>query len=314
MNNSVFGKTMENIRKRCNVYLETDHDHFLRQTAKPTYKGCKIFHENLVAVNMMKQRLLLNKPVYVGMCVLDLSKTLMYDFHYNFIKSKYGEKATLLFTDTDSLCYVIKTKDVYDDLFHIYVKQNLDAIVKLYDNEDDEYFDSNLDLFDNSDYPGSSKFFFDRNKKVIGKFKDEAAGQLIIEFVGLKSKMYSYKTEKKNNKTAKGVKKNVVKKDISHSHYLDCLFNNQIMHHKMRTIRSDHHVISSYEINKISLSCYDDKCYILDDGITSLAYGHYESNKGRPLAAPIDFQSHSASALSTCDQRDTQSSPISTDP
>ena len=106
------------------------------------------------------------------------------------------------------------------------------------------------------------------------KFKDEAAGQLIIEFVGLKSKMYSYKTEKKNNKTAKGVKKNVIKKDIIHSDYLDCLQNNQIMQHNMRTIRSDHYVISSYQINKTSLSCYDDKRYILDDGITSLAYGH----------------------------------------
>ena len=165
MNNSVFGKTMENIRKRSNIYLETDPDHFLLQTAKPTYKGCKIFHENLVAVNMMKSRLMLNKPVYVGMCILDLSKTLMYDFHYNFIKSKYGEKAMLLFSDTDSLCYHIKTEDVYDDLFHIYVKQNLDSIVKLYDNEDDEYFDCNMDLFDNSDYARSSKFFFDKNKK-----------------------------------------------------------------------------------------------------------------------------------------------------
>ena len=116
MNNSVFGKTMENIRKRCNVYLETDPDHFLRQTAKPTYKDCKIFHENLVAVNMMKRRLLLNKPSYVGMCILDLSKILMYDFHYNFIKAKYGEKAILLFSDTDSLCYIIKTEDVYEDL------------------------------------------------------------------------------------------------------------------------------------------------------------------------------------------------------
>ena len=92
MNNSVFGKTMENIRIRSNVILETDPDHFLRLTAKPTYKGCKIFHENLVAVNMIKKRFLLNKPVYVGMCILDLSKTLMYDFHYNFIKAKYGEK------------------------------------------------------------------------------------------------------------------------------------------------------------------------------------------------------------------------------
>ena len=166
-------KTMENIRKRSNVYLETDPDHFLRQTAKPTYVSCKIFHENLVPVNMKKQRLKLDKPSYVGMCILDLSKVLMYDFHYNYIKKKYGGKAKLLFTDTDSLCYIITTDDVYEDLYH------------------------NRELFDNSDYGKSSKFFFDENKKVIGKFKDEAAGQPIIEFVGLKSKMYSYKTEKK---------------------------------------------------------------------------------------------------------------------
>ena len=252
MNNSVFGKTMENIRKRCNVYLETDPDHFLRQTAKPTYVSCKIFHENLVAVHMKKQRLKLDKPSYVGMCILDLSKTLMYDFHYNYIKSKYGGRVKLLFTDTDSLCYSITTDDVYEDLYR------------------------DRELFDNSDYPKSSKFFFDENKKVVvGKFKDEAAGQPIIEFVGLKSKMYSYKTEKKNNKTAKDVKKNVIRRDLDHSHYLDCLQNNTIMNHKMRTIRSDHHVISSYEINKTSLSCFDDKRYILHDGKTSYAYGHY---------------------------------------
>ena len=250
MNNSVFGKTMENIRKRCNVYLETDPDHFLRQTAKPTYKGCKIFHNYLVAVNMAKRRLLLNKPVYVGMCILDLSKTLMYNFHYNFIKAKYGERAILLFTDTDSLCYVIFTEDVYEDLLE------------------------HRDMFDNSDYPKSSKFFFSENKKEIGKFKDEAAGNIITESAALKPKMYSYTTESKNNKTAKGVKKSVVKKEIKHQDYLDCHFINQIMRHKMRTIRSDHHVISSYQINKTSLSCYDDKRYILDDGISSLAYGH----------------------------------------
>ena len=111
---------------------------------------------------MKKQRLKLDKPSYVGMCILDLSKTLMYDFHYNYIKVKYGEKAKLLFTDTDSLCYHIKTDDVYEDLY------------------------KDKGLFDNSDYAKSSKFFFDENKKVIGKFKDEAAGQPIIEFVGLK--------------------------------------------------------------------------------------------------------------------------------
>ena len=114
-NNSVFGKTMENIRKRCNVYLETDPNHLLRQTAKPTFVSRKIFHENLVAVNMKKERLKLDKPSYVGMCILFLSKVLMYDFHYNYIRRKYNERAKLLFTDTDSLCYHIKTDDAYED-------------------------------------------------------------------------------------------------------------------------------------------------------------------------------------------------------
>ena len=260
MNNSVFGKTMENIRKRSNIKLETDPDHFLRQTAKPTFVSCKIFHENLVAVHMKKSFLKLDKPSYVGMCILDLSKVLMYDFHYNFIKAKYGERAKLLFTDTDSLCYIIITDDVYEDLYN------------------------HKDMFDNSDYSKSSKFYFDENKKVIGKFKDEAAGNPITSFAGLKSKMYSYEVELpdgeiKNNKACKGISKNVVKRDIDHKDYLSTLQNKTIQNHKMKTIRSNYHEVSSYEINKISLSCYDDKRYILDDGITSYAYGHVKINK-----------------------------------
>ena len=260
MNNSVFGKTMENIRKRSNIKLETDPDHFLRQTAKPTFVSCKIFHENLVAVHMKKNFLLLDKPSYVGMCILDLSKVLMYDFHYNFIKAKYGDRAKLLFTDTDSLCYIIITDDVYEDLYN------------------------HKDMFDNSDYSKSSKFYFDENKKVIGKFKDEAAGNPITSFAGLKSKMYSYEVELpdgeiKNNKACKGISKNVVKRDLDHKDYLSTLQNKTIQNHKMKTIRSNYHEVSSYEINKISLSCYDDKRYILDDGITSYAYGHVKINK-----------------------------------
>ena len=111
--NIVFGKTMEDIRKRCNACLETDPDHLLRQTAKPTYVSCKIFHENLVAVNMKLERLKLDKPSYVGMCILDVNKALMYKFHYNYIKKKYNERAKLLFTDTDSLCYHITTNNAY---------------------------------------------------------------------------------------------------------------------------------------------------------------------------------------------------------
>ncbi|KAL9965086.1 hypothetical protein ACROYT_G028833 [Oculina patagonica] len=252
MNNSVYGKTMENLRKRVDVRLVTNKNKLLKLASKPTYVSSKIFNENLVAVHKIKETLTLNRPSYVGMAILDLSKTLMYDFHYNYIKEKYANKAKLLFTDTDSLTYEIQAEDVYKDFF------------------DDK------EKFDNSDYPEKSPFFDKTNKKVIGKFKDEASFIPILEFIGLRSKMYSYiKDNLQVGKTAKGIKKSVIKKDITHENYKETLFNKTQMHHTMKTIRSQGHQLGSYEINKISLSCFDDKRYILDDGLTSYAYGHY---------------------------------------
>ena len=255
MNNSVFGKTMENLRKRVDVRLVTDKEKLLKLASKPTYVSCKIFNENLVAVHKIKETLTLNRPAYVGMCILDLSKTLMYDFHYNYIKNKYGDKAKLLFTDTDSLTYEIETEDAYQDFWN------------------------DKDKFDNSDYDIKSPFYNITNKKVIGKCKDEAAGQPIIEFIGLRSKMYSYvKDNETGGKTAKGIKKNVIKKDIKHEDYKNVLFNNKQMHHTMKTIRSQKHQLGSFELNKISLSCFDDKRFLHDNGITSYSYGHYAIN------------------------------------
>ena len=251
MNNSVFGKTMENIRKRVDVRLVTSKEKLSKLASKPTYVSSKIFNKNLVAVHKIKETLTLNRPAYVGMCILDLSKTLMYDFHYNFIKSKYGDKGKLLFTDTDSSTYEIKTKDVYRDFWN------------------------DKDRFDNSDYPENSPYFNKTNKKVIGKFKDEAAGVPVVEFVGLRSKMYSYmKDNDEGGKTAKGIKKNIITKNIKHEDYKEVLFNNKQMHHTMKTIRSNNHQLGNFELNKISLSCFDDKRFIHQNGITSYAYGH----------------------------------------
>ena len=215
LNNSVSVKTMENIRKRVDVRLETDQKKLSKLVSKPTYVNSKIFNEDLVAVHKIKETLTLDRPAYVGMCILDLSKRLMYDFHYNYIKSRYGKKK-LLFADTDSLCYEIETEDIYKEVWE----------------------DKNL--FDNSDYPKESPFFDSTYKKVISKFKDEAAGMPIVEFVGLRSKVYSYvKDSGKNERTAKGVRKYVIKKNITHENYKDCLLNGKQMLHSMRTIRSE---------------------------------------------------------------------------
>ena len=158
MNNSVFGKTMENIRNRVNIKLINNRDIAKKYTAKPNFKHLNIFCEELIAVHMKKTSLIFNKPVYLGMCILDLSKTIMYEFHYKYIKLKYEDKAKLLFTDTDSLMYEIKTEDFYKDI---------SKDVK--------------DRFDTSDYPPNhpSGIPTGCNNKVLLMFKDEAAGKII---------------------------------------------------------------------------------------------------------------------------------------
>ena len=255
MNNSVFGKTMENIRNRVNVKLVNSEEKFKKLTAKPNFISRKIFNENLVSVHMKKTSLTMNKPVYLGMCILDLSKIIMFDFHYNYIKPKYGNKAKLLFTDTDSFLYEIQTEDFYKDI---------SGDVR--------------DRFDTSDYPENhpSKIPTGINKKVLGMFKDEATGKNIKEFVGLRSKLYSFIMEEGNeNKRCKGVKKNVVKKYISHEDYKTCLHTGKEQLKRQTIIRSYEHELYTEEVNKIALSAADDKRYILNNNDT-LAWGHYK--------------------------------------
>ena len=255
MNNSIYGKTMENLRKRVDVKLVSSESDLLKATASPRFQSHRIMNENLIVIKRIKEVLTLNKPCYVGMSILDLSKTLMYDFHYNVIKKEYNHKAKLLFTDTDSLMYEIKTKDVYEDFRRIGLRN---------------------DCWDNSDYPKDSPYYSTHNKKVIGKFKDEAAGMPIIEFVGLRSKMYSYiKENGGGGMTAKGVKRYVIRNKLTHNNFIDVINTKGIMRHSMNTIRSKKHNIGTYEMKKITLSCFDDKRYLLEDGVTSNAYGHH---------------------------------------
>ena len=259
MNNSVFGKTMENIRNRIDARLVTEVKELEKLVKKPNFDKINIFTKDLVAVHMKKTTIKLHKPIYLGMSILDLSKTLMYGFHYDYIKPKYGNNASLLFTDTDSLCYEVKTKDFYKDI----------------SNDVTEWFDtSNYEKNHPSGIPTGM------NKKVIGMMKDEAGGKQITEFVGLRSKLYAYKMDcGKEEKKCKGVKKGVVKKEITLDDYKSCLFTKEDQERTMNAIRGRKHYIHTESITKIALSANDDKRIILEDGINTLALGHYKIKK-----------------------------------
>ena len=179
----------------------------------------------------------------------------MYEFQYDYIKPKYGDKANLLYTETDSLIYEIETEDFYQDI-----------------NPDVERWFNTSNI--PSDHPSGIKSGI--NKKVPGKIKDELGGKIKTEFVGLRAKSYSYKTlDDEETKKCKGIKKSVVDKAISHEDYKNCLFNGTEEMRAMNVIRCCGHEIYSEQVNKIAFSGKDDKRVIWEDGIHTLACGHY---------------------------------------
>jgi len=161
---------MENIRNRGNVHLVISQKSLKLKTAKPNFHHLTIFDDNLVAVNMKKTELVFDKPVYLAKSILDISKTLMYDFHFNYIK-KYGSKAKLLMTDTDSLMYEIETEDFFKDISGD-VREKFDTL--------------------NFPQKHPSGILTGFNKKVPGVFKDECGGESITEFIGLRAKLYAF--------------------------------------------------------------------------------------------------------------------------
>lgn len=195
MNNGVFGKTMENIENRVDVRLVMSKNELLKLSALPNYDRCMIFDENVAVTHMKRIKLTYSKLIYSGTCILDWSKTLMYEFHYNYIKNKYRDRAKLLFTDTDNLVYEIQTEVFYADI--------ADNIKKLFNTS--EHL---------KDHPSGIKTRV--NKEVLSMFKYETAGKQIKEFARLTAKLYLYKMfVGDEHKKCKGVKENVVKKSIT---------------------------------------------------------------------------------------------------
>src|ERR1043165_3942383 len=250
MNNSVYGKTMQNNGRHLAVKIVTNERQAKRYIARPTFQSFNIISEEVTVIKLIKSDVLLDKPVYVGMSILDISKLHMYRFHYDNIVKKYGERAKLLFTDTDSLCYHIHTNDVYLDM------------------------QQDIQHYDTSDYPTNHFLHRKVNAKVIGKFKDESNAEPPLEFVGLRSKMYSLLLPKDyEKKTAKGVKKSFVNKKVRHRDYVASLRDETSTMANFFTIRSLKHQLHATEIPKSALSPYNDKRYLINNS-DSLAYGH----------------------------------------
>ncbi|KYN30345.1 hypothetical protein ALC57_00191 [Trachymyrmex cornetzi] len=256
MNNAVFGKTMENVRNHIDVKLLTKWDGLYgaeAMIAKPNFHSRSIFAENLIVVELRKLEVKFNKPIYVGMCIFDISKVCLYEFHYDYMLPLFHDKCKIMYTDTDSLIYRIECNDAYESMKR------------------------DIARFDTSDYPADNAYGISlANKKVPGLMKDENNGTIMTEFVGLRAKMYTVRVDgKKDIKKAKGVKSNVVARTITFDDYTRCLNEEIGMTRRQSCIRSKLHEIYTISESKIALSPYDDKRYVVPDSTETLPWGHW---------------------------------------
>ena len=252
MNNSVFGKTMENIKKHREIKLVTTDKKGSKLVSEPNYHTINLISEDLSIIEMKKNKVKMNKPIYLGLSILEISKILMYEFWYDYMKSKYNDNVRLCYMDTDSFIMNIKTNDFYKDIS---------------DGVDDR--------FDTSNYEVKRPLLMGKNKKVIGLMRDELGGEIITEFFTLRPKTYSYLTDdSKEDKKAKGTKKCVIKKMIKFDDYKKCLLNDKVILKSQQRFISNKHDVYTENVNKIALSNNDDKRIVSSNKITSYPYGY----------------------------------------
>ena len=252
MNNSVFGKTMENIRKHRDIKLVTTDKIRNKLVSEPNYHTINLISEDLSIIETKKTKIKMNKSIYLGLSILEISNILMYEFWYDYMTSKYANNVKLCYTDTDSFIINIKTNDFYED------------IASDVENR-----------FDTSNYEVNRPLPMGKNKKVIGLMKDELGGKIITEFVPLRPKTHSYLTEDgKEDKKAKGTKKCVIKKMIKFNDYKKCLLNDEVIFKSQQRFISKKHEVYTENINKLALSSNDDKRIVSLDKITSYPYGY----------------------------------------
>ena len=252
MNNTVFGKTMENVRKHRDIKLVTTDKKRSKLVSEPNYHTMNYISEDLSIIKMKRTKAKMNKPIYLGLSILGISKLLMYEFWYDYMKLKYGDNVKLCYMDTDSFIMNIKTEDFYKDIANDVEKR-----------------------FDTSNYDCDRPLLTGKNRKVIGLMKDELGGRIITEFVPLRPKTYSYLTDDcKEDKKAKGTKKCVIKRMIKFDDYKSCLLNGEVILKSQQRFISKGHDVHTQNINKIALSSNDNKRIVSSDKITSYPYGH----------------------------------------
>ena len=252
MNNAVFGKTMENIRKNRNKKLVTTDKKRNKLVSEPSYRMINYISEDLSIIEMNKTKVKMNKPIHLGLSILDISKTLMHEFWYVYMKPKYNDNVKLCYMDTDSFVMNIRTNDFYKDIANDVEKR-----------------------FDTSNYEVNRPLPTGKNKKVIGLMKDELGGKIITEFVTLRPKTYSYLTDDgKEDKKTKGTKKCVIKRMIKFNDYKNCLLKDKVILKSQQRFISEKHDVYTENINKIALSNNDDKRIVSSDKITSCPYGY----------------------------------------
>ena len=250
MNNSVFRKTMGNVRDYRYMKLTTNKRR-KRLVSEPNYHTHKTFSEHLMATEMKKTKVKMTKPIYLG--ILDISKMLMYEFWYDYIKPNYGDRAKLCYIDTDIFVIYSETKDFFKDIAGD-VERWLDT--------------SNFDENDKIPLP------IGKNKKVPGLFKDELGGKIMKEFCALRAKTWAYlMNDDSEKKKARGTKKCVIEHRLMFENYKDCLFNDKIILKSQQRFKSDHHEVYTEEVNKIALSSNDDKRLQTFDRVTTYPYG-----------------------------------------
>ena len=237
---------MENIRKHRDIKLVTTNKKRSKLVSEPNYHVINLISEDLSIIEMKKTKVKMNKPIYLGLSILEISKILMYEFWYDYMKPKMNDNIKLCYMDTDSFIMNIKTNDFYEDIAN-----------------------------DVENYEVNRPLLMGKNKKVIGLMKDELGGKIITEFVILRPKTYSYLTDDgKEDKKAKGTKKCIIKNMIKVNDYKKYLLNDEVKLKSQRKFISKKHDVYTENINKIALSNNDDKRIVSLDKITSYPYGY----------------------------------------